>query len=304
MKHQLAAFDTLDALEADTLHRLQEIYSSALISALKKKKKFLRTLEKVDSGEIQPPQFYVDNDRVEDWLRGFVTELARENAIIDSITQELARAGVQATDLIQGEMVTVYRTQSAAVAADLTAAAGVHIAPVAGSRRQVAILLQKQQSPFSKVAYSRLVDANAIRRDLQHQLAQSTILGEGQPKLVKRIMGAMSLEGQKGYRRAKRIAQTERTRVQSQAAYDGAQEAAAMGINIANKWTARMVRTRDTHAALNGTVKPLGEAFTTIAGNTLRYPGDPEAPAAEVVNCHCVMIPMVLLPGEEVPYAE
>lgn len=35
------------------------------------------------------------------------------------------------------------------------------------------------------------------------------------------------------------------------------------------------------------------------AESMLRFPGDPNAPAKEVINCHCVLIPGVLLPGEE-----
>ena len=59
-----------------------------------------------------------------------------------------------------------------------------------------------------------------------------------------------------------------------------------------------MRNTRDSHAALNGVEIPENEKFRTIWGNELRYPGDPEAPAAEVINCHCVLIPDVKLPPE------
>ena len=59
-----------------------------------------------------------------------------------------------------------------------------------------------------------------------------------------------------------------------------------------------MRNTRDSHAALNGTEIPEDEKFRTIWGNELRYPGDPEAPAAEVINCFCVLVPDVKLPRE------
>ena len=38
---------------------------------------------------------------------------------------------------------------------------------------------------------------------------------------------------------------------------------------------------------------------TRNAESMLRFPGDPNAPAREVINCHCVLIPGVLLPDEE-----
>ncbi len=94
------------------------------------------------------------------------------------------------------------------------------------------------------------------------------------------------------------MAQTERTRIQSQARAEALHKAAEMGIITTKEWSARMRNTRDSHAALNGVVIPENKKFRTIWGNELRYPGDPSAPAAEIINCHCVLIPGVLLPGE------
>ena len=47
-------------------------------------------------------------------------------------------------------------------------------------------------------------------------------------------------------------------------------------------------RVRDSHAHLNGQVRRLGETWKGLHG-TLRYPGDPEAPAAETVQCRCAI---------------
>jgi hypothetical protein len=43
---------------------------------------------------------------------------------------------------------------------------------------------------------------------------------------------------------------------------------------------------RDTHAALNETTVDIGAAFA----NGLRFPHEPGAPAAEVVNCRCTLL--------------
>ena len=48
---------------------------------------------------------------------------------------------------------------------------------------------------------------------------------------------------------------------------------------------------------LDGKVALQGEYFP---GSPLRYPGDPTAPAREVINCHCVLIPDVLRDGQMV----
>ena len=59
---------------------------------------------------------------------------------------------------------------------------------------------------------------------------------------------------------------------------------------IFRRWvTQRDERVRGSHAALHGTVQPLGTDFISGDGNTLRFPGDPRAPASETVNCRCML---------------
>ncbi|WP_058270445.1 phage minor head protein [Olsenella massiliensis] len=53
-------------------------------------------------------------------------------------------------------------------------------------------------------------------------------------------------------------------------------------------------RTRDSHRRLDGTHVKADEKFD----NGCRFPGDPEAPAAEVYNCRCTLVAYV--PGHDV----
>jgi hypothetical protein len=56
-------------------------------------------------------------------------------------------------------------------------------------------------------------------------------------------------------------------------------------------------RTRDTHAAMQGQVRPKGVPFDSPSGARLRYPCDPQAPAAEVCNCRCKRLFRIKLRG-------
>ena len=285
------AIDRCDALESALMARVGEIYAGALRTAIKKKAAFLRKIEAVDEGRIKPPQYYIDTDQVEKWRQGFVRELIRQENVINGIMDELEKAGVKAADLIRGIMPEYY-------AINREEAVGILSNGFDGTfkeqtRRQIKILLDEREGLFSKLAYQNLGKSPAIRRRLQNELAQATILGESQSQLIKRIR---TVTGQAQWQ-AKRVAQTERTRVQSQARWDAGNEAMALGVKVVNEWSARMVNTRDTHAELDGKVALQGEYFP---GSPLRYPGDPTAPAREVINCHCVLIPGVLKNGQMV----
>ena len=183
-------------------------------------------------------------------------------------------------------------------------------------KRQIPIILDESKGAMTKVAYSRFTDSTGLQERLQDELFKATVMGESQDKLVKRIREQIAgnykpeaittdpwIKGcrnvaQYELRCAKRIAQTERNRVQSQARYQAGEEAKAKGVNICNEWSARMVNTRETHAALNGQRVMQGEKFHLSDGDELQYPGDPSGRACNVINCYCVMIPHVLLPGE------
>lgn len=58
--------------------------------------------------------------------------------------------------------------------------------------------------------------------------------------------------------------------------------------DVTKVWQAAMdLRTRDTHRFLHGQRVGLDGTFQSISGATLAYPGDPNAPASEHINCRC-----------------
>lgn len=60
-------------------------------------------------------------------------------------------------------------------------------------------------------------------------------------------------------------------------------------------------RTRPTHDAADQQRTLLSEPFR-VGGAPLLFPGDPRGPAAEVINCRCSMLPVVL--GETIDWTE
>lgn len=287
-----AALIASDALEKTLQQRIAEVYGEALKRAVRNNRLFLTNVQKLDEHAKQLEAGGWTSEKIEKWRKEEVLRLLRQQRLVQSIADEMDRAGMEIAPEIRERMVAVYKVNSDATFRHINSRVNANFAMI--PREQVKIILDDTQPVFSKIAYQHLGKNRVIRSALQSQMAQAAVLGESQEKIIKRIQ---KVTGQAEYQ-ARRIAQTERNRVQSQARAEALHEAAKMGITVTKAWSARMRNTRDSHAALNGTEIPESEKFHTIWGNELRYPGDPEAPAAEVINCFCVLIPDVKLPRE------
>lgn len=80
---------------------LAAAYKDALKTLKKKNAAFFEKWQQVMSGQIQPPQWYVDNDMVDYWRNGFLNELARQYHVEQQIMDEINRAGGKASKGIQ-----------------------------------------------------------------------------------------------------------------------------------------------------------------------------------------------------------
>lgn len=95
--------------------------------------------------------------------------------------------------------------------------------------------------------------------------------------------------------RAENIARTDGLR----AVHQGADEALRQAVerhdvergDIEQTWnhSNRAKHPRKTHAAMNGQKRKFGETFTSGSGVELRYPGDPDAPISETIDCSCAV---------------
>lgn len=281
------AVNRSDKIEAALMRRLEQIYSDALMEALKKHQAFLKLVKDVADGKKKPPAKYAgDPEKIAKWKAGFLREQMRQMGLIESISKDLAAVGTETAEEIRNAMVDVY-AENREYTTDMIKSA-VHTSFSQYDKRQIRVLMQETESPFAKIAYKNLGKDTLIRKRLQNEMAMATLLGESQRDIIKRIR---KVTGQTAYQ-AKRVAQTERTRIQSQARYEACQEAADKGVHVVNTWTARMVNTRDTHAERNGKKAEQGKSFPN---SVMKYPGDPAGGAAEVINCHCVLVPDVVM---------
>jgi SPP1 gp7 family putative phage head morphogenesis protein len=93
-------------------------------------------------------------------------------------------------------------------------------------------------------------------------------------------------------RRARTIARTETIRAANAASVANVND---KGYIVQKKWSATIDRrTRDSHAELDGVIveKEASWTFEDKDGvtQTLKYPGDPDAPPEQTINCRCTII--------------
>ena len=147
-------------------------------------------------------------------------------------------------------------------------------------------------SKLSKPLYDTLgEDVDGLKASIQQEVTRGVIQGKSYNEIAraveKRMVGDYSKFNGGAYAKAARIARTEGHRVQNTAAYDAQRKAQSKGANIVKQWDATLDgRTRDSHAKVDGELRPLDEEFS----NGLLFPGDPHGEAAEVVNCRCALL--------------
>lgn len=147
--------------------------------------------------------------------------------------------------------------------------------------------------------------ADALIRDLRNRSFDGAVrraIRDGVPipqETIERMVASYIRRYEKY--RAETIARTEALRSMSQGRQAEWQQLLDQGFppeRLRRVWrSTKDHRTRDTHRSLDGQERGLDEPFVSPSGARLMYPGDPDAPAAEVVNCRCV-VELRILPPE------
>lgn len=259
------------------IKRLEANYSAAYKTAVENEKEWFI---KVTS---------LPEDTPKEKREAFAREHARRQKVTNRIASEIARAGNTAAQMIQGEMSNIYGLNYEFSTYTINRLAGLDLDFTVYDRNQITVLMQEQESPFTKIAYNNLGKDKQIVSRLQNQMMQGIVNGESQRQLMRRIM---HVTGQ-SLSQARRVVQTERTRIASQGRNMGIVEADAMGVECDKQWVARMLRTREMHEAAHLQIVGANEDFGEWLGEPLQYPGDPVGSAANVINCYCYIKPMV-----------
>lgn len=130
-------------------------------------------------------------------------------------------------------------------------------------------------------------------RTLKEEITRAVVRGAGTEELAREIY-------KEGIRdrpwKARRVAVTEMLRAQSFAQMEAMSESPSVN---RKRWIhsgEHKIKPRENHQAIDGQTKPVEEPFDLIGADGEMYhpmyPRDPELPAKESINCHCIMMPV------------
>lgn len=234
-------------------------------------------------GHVLKVQFDVRNPRAEQWLKDHSSKLISQ--IMDdqrAMVRQALRAGMELGQNPRD------------VALDLVGRVGP-----GGVRSGGLIGLTSSQEEWVRNYEAELRSANpraALARTLRDTRFDGSVLKAakaGQPLSNEAVGKMVTAYRNRALRyRAETIARTEALTSLHESQEEAFRQAVAKGgidvSTITRTWhTAGDKRVRDTHRSMNHQTVGQNDSFVSPSGATLRYPGDPLAPAAEIINCRC-----------------
>ena len=139
-----------DEIEKALTQRISAVYGDALKKAIRMNRRFLQKIRDIDSGKIQPPNYYNTPELIKKWREGYIRELMRQEHVIESIEQQIRDAGGKLEPEIKKALAEIYAVNANYTGTKLTAFGGVEAAgkslqsthPLRGATRYAAVVFK------------------------------------------------------------------------------------------------------------------------------------------------------------------
>ena len=196
-------------------------------------------------------------------------------------------ANSTAADIINGKTKDVFTFNANYTAYQLEHGAGINFGFGLYDETSVVNLIRNDPQLLPEWKIDQPKDYTWNQKKLNRQINLGIIEGESLDKIANRL--SKSLVSQ-NFNKMRTFARTAMTGAQNSGRQIRLEEAKKLGINVKKEWMATLdAHTRMTHRKLDGQKVDTDKSFD-INGMSIRFPGDPLAPAALVYNCRCTMV--------------
>lgn len=275
--------------ETDRLiEELEEVLSGAYAEAEEEINRKLAQYLKAFEAKDEKWQLWVaKGEKTEDeyraWRTGQLMMQQRWENLRDEIAQDLVHADEIAQAIINGEMPEIYALNHGWETYMIEKQLGMTTGYTLYNADAVRELLKDNPLllPQRKIAIPE--DLRWNKKRIQSVMLQGILQGQSIPELAKCLQTVT--DG--NWKNAIRNARTMATGAQNAGRLDALKRAQSKGARLRQTWLATLdMRTRHEHRQLDAQTVDVGEPFR-VGRETIRYPGDPEAPGYLVYNCRC-----------------
>lgn len=294
------AAEETDILLAKLEKKISSEYKGAYDAAEEKWQKFLSSFEKQDKIEAQRlADGEITKQQYQQWRIRQIANGKQYEEMRNVIAQDLHKANLKAAKLANKSMADVYA---------VNANYGTYIVEHGGkidtgftlyNHDAAEDLLKKEWSISHETGRNSFLPKPSAKKQkelaglkstnpdvlwnsnkIQSAMFQGILLGEPLTDLAKRLASVAVMDEHQAIRNARTLT----TNVQNKGRMDAFDRASNLGVELVDEWVAILDgATRHSHRHMHGERRPHDskEPFS----NGCRWPGDPQAPAAEVYNC-------------------
>lgn len=99
----------IDAMEAETITGIDNLYSKSLLSAFSANKKALNRIRAIMDGEEKPPRRCVTDQQKALWHEKKLNRILRDSGLIESMAEYITSAGKSSVSRIKRGGLDIYR---------------------------------------------------------------------------------------------------------------------------------------------------------------------------------------------------
>lgn len=192
----------------------------------------------------------------------------------ETVVRRVYDANSAAARLLNEERAAVYRESYNRTAYEIEKRTGVTLRALKG------------KPPLQDYRLNEQKDEAWNERKVNNAARAGITSGESLNDTAKRIAHNLAQQNRDAFLRTARTSLTGAQNAGRDAAMRAAMDA---GVAVRKMWIATLDhRTRDAHRELDGQVADIDQPFT-VYGQTIRFPGDPQAPPALTYNCRCTL---------------